>query len=110
MSEQIKQVLFTDEDERNLEIVAQNLKANGVDVEPDNSAADIQYSPTKIVRYLLAQAAQEITEKNDDQAYFWTEEWQAGEREADEDIAAGRVKTFDTMEEFLADLMSDDDE
>ncbi len=26
-----------------------------------------------------------------DQAYFWTKEWQAGEREADEDIKAGRT-------------------
>jgi len=28
------------------------------------------------------------------QAYFWTEEWQRGERKADEDIKAGRVKRF----------------
>jgi len=28
------------------------------------------------------------------QAYFWTEEWQQGERKADEDIKAGRVKRF----------------
>jgi AbrB family looped-hinge helix DNA binding protein len=26
-----------------------------------------------------------------DQAWFWTPDWQVGEREADEDIAAGRV-------------------
>jgi len=29
-----------------------------------------------------------------DQAYFWAEEWQKGERKADEDIKAGRVKSF----------------
>jgi AbrB family looped-hinge helix DNA binding protein len=34
-----------------------------------------------------------------DQAYFWTEEWQKGERKADEDIKAGRVKTFDSVDE-----------
>lgn len=28
------------------------------------------------------------------QAYFWTEEWQEAEREADEDIKAGRGKKF----------------
>ena len=28
------------------------------------------------------------------QAYFWTEEWQQGERKADDDIRAGRVKKF----------------
>ena len=38
------------------------------------------------------------------QAYFWTAEWQAAEREADEDIRAGRVQTFENVEELLADL------
>jgi len=38
------------------------------------------------------------------QAWFWTPEWQAGEREADADIAAGRGETFMTGEEFLASL------
>jgi AbrB family looped-hinge helix DNA binding protein len=40
------------------------------------------------------------------QAYFWTEEWQQGEREADEDIKAGRVKTFDTADEAIKYLKS----
>ena len=39
-----------------------------------------------------------------DQAWFWTEEWQKGEREVDEDIAAGRVKRFDSVEELFEDL------
>jgi antitoxin MazE len=38
------------------------------------------------------------------QAYFWTKEWQEAEREASEDIKAGRVKTFDNVEELLKDL------
>ena len=37
-----------------------------------------------------------------DQAYFWTERWQEGEREADADIAAGRVYSFDTLEQGFA--------
>src|SRR5712692_5914263 len=40
------------------------------------------------------------------QAWFWSAKWQQMEREADEDIAAGRVKRFDTMEELIADLDS----
>lgn len=39
-----------------------------------------------------------------DQAWFWTPEWQKKEREADEDIAAGRVTHFDSGDEFLASL------
>ena len=38
------------------------------------------------------------------QAYFWTRRWQEGEREADEDIKAGRVKTFDSVDELIKDL------
>lgn len=35
------------------------------------------------------------------QAWFWTPEWQQKEREADQDIAAGRIERFDSDEEFL---------
>ncbi len=35
------------------------------------------------------------------QAWFWTPEWQAHEREADEDIAAGR---YDDFEDFIDSL------
>jgi len=38
------------------------------------------------------------------QAWFWTERWQQMEREADEDIAAGRLETFDDVESFIAAL------
>ncbi len=39
-----------------------------------------------------------------DQAWFWTREWQARERDADNDLAAGRVTTFESNEELLAAL------
>jgi antitoxin PrlF len=39
-----------------------------------------------------------------DQAYFWTEAWQAGEREADEDMTAGRVYRFEKAEDLIAHL------
>ncbi len=38
------------------------------------------------------------------QAYFWTKKWQDGEKEADADIKAGRVKAFDSAEELMKDL------
>ncbi len=41
-----------------------------------------------------------------DQAYFWTREWQEGEREADEDIRMGRLKTFDSVDDIIAELRS----
>ena len=38
------------------------------------------------------------------QAWFWTPEWQRGEREADADLAAGRSERFESDEEFFAAL------
>lgn len=49
---------------------------------------------------------EEITDGRIDpeQAWFWTQEWQQREREADEDLAAGRVTRFENDEDFLAAL------
>jgi hypothetical protein len=38
------------------------------------------------------------------QAWFWSERWQAMEREASADIAAGRVRGFDSADDFIAEL------
>ncbi len=38
------------------------------------------------------------------QAYFWTEEWQRGEREATEEMKQGRVKRFRSAKALIADL------
>jgi len=44
-------------------------------------------------------------ERDPDQAWFWTPEWQEKIREAEEDIAAGRVsKWYGDVEELIADL------
>jgi antitoxin MazE len=40
-----------------------------------------------------------------DQAWFWTPEWQKKEREADEDIANGRLsRPFTSADELIKDL------
>lgn len=39
-----------------------------------------------------------------DQAWFWTEAWQKGEREASEDIARGRVRRSTGAAEFIDSL------
>ena len=38
------------------------------------------------------------------QAWFWTPEWQRGERKADADLAAGRFDRYESDEAFLAAL------
>lgn len=37
-----------------------------------------------------------------DQAWFWTAEWQKGERAVDEHVAAGRIRKADNVDDFLA--------
>ncbi|MBU4350306.1 AbrB/MazE/SpoVT family DNA-binding domain-containing protein [bacterium] len=38
------------------------------------------------------------------QSWFWTKKWQDAEKEADKDIKAGRVKTFDNVNDLMKDL------
>lgn len=40
------------------------------------------------------------------QAWFWTPEWQKGEREASADITKGRVEVFESGDDFLESLDS----
>jgi AbrB family looped-hinge helix DNA binding protein len=39
-----------------------------------------------------------------DQAWFWTETWQAGEREASSQLARGEGRVFKTSEDFVKSL------
>jgi len=41
-----------------------------------------------------------------DQAWFWTKRWQQGEKEAEEDIRAGRVRRFPDAKSAVAHLHS----
>jgi AbrB family looped-hinge helix DNA binding protein len=41
-----------------------------------------------------------------DQAWFWSEKWQKGEKEAEENIRKGKVKSFDKWEDGLKYLKS----
>lgn len=38
------------------------------------------------------------------QSWFWTKKWQDAEKEADEDMRACRVKTFDNADDLMKDL------
>jgi antitoxin MazE len=45
------------------------------------------------------------SQKDDDrQGWFWSERWQTMEREADEDIAAGRIQQFASLDDLLTAL------
>ena len=42
----------------------------------------------------------------EDQSWFWTEEWQERYREAKEDLAQGRCKEFEDIEDLIRELKS----
>jgi AbrB family looped-hinge helix DNA binding protein len=42
------------------------------------------------------------------QTYFWSDAWQEGEREAEEDLRQGRVGRFESLDELIADLDAKD--
>jgi AbrB family looped-hinge helix DNA binding protein len=43
-----------------------------------------------------------------DQEWFWTLEWQKKEKEADDDLTAGRFRDFESLEDLLKDMPSED--
>lgn len=43
-----------------------------------------------------------------DQRWFWSQRWQKMEREAEADVAAGRVEQFDSIGALTADLDADE--
>jgi len=51
------------------------------------------------------ESKQESSQDHDPlQAWFWTPDWQEGERDADTELAAGRGTIYMSGEEFLAAL------
>lgn len=59
-------------------------------------------SPAKLV--VVLDFVNHLAERDPDQAWFWTPAWQAGERQADEDLRTGNYADFDTMDDFITSL------
>jgi hypothetical protein len=76
---------------------------------PDELAAEREALLVQ-TRGVRRQAFERMRELNPDQIWFWTEEWQAGEREADRQIAAGETIRFESDEAFEAALAEIDAE
>lgn len=38
------------------------------------------------------------------QAWFWSDEWQKGERKVNKEIKQGKIKRFESLNDFLSDL------
>ena len=57
----------------------------------------------ELLAHDLSQAATQA-DRDPGQAWFWTAEWQAKEREADEDLREGRYDDYDTADDFINSL------
>ncbi|MBU2578699.1 AbrB/MazE/SpoVT family DNA-binding domain-containing protein [Patescibacteria group bacterium] len=63
------------------------------------------YLEAKLVESRIVYIPKQLIDK--DQSWFWTKEWQEGERRANENIKAGRIAgPFNTAAELLKDLKS----
>ena len=74
-----------------------------VDVPPEQQAA-IRSALERLERIGEGASAQMLIDAlltAADQSYFWTPEWQAKERAADQAIAEGRTETFGTVDAML---------
>jgi AbrB family looped-hinge helix DNA binding protein len=56
----------------------------------------------KIVDDTIVLVPQETVDR--DQAWFWKQRWQKLEAEAEEDLAAGRTKTFESVEDLFHEI------
>lgn len=57
-----------------------------------------------VVDELKPQVKIKVPKIDPDQWWFWTPEWQAGEKQADLEIKAGLGKTYDNANDLIADL------
>ena len=55
-------------------------------------------------KFELARRLEETDVLDDNQSWYWTPQWQAAEKEADEDIAAGRVYHYDNVDDLMRSL------
>lgn len=68
----------------------------------------LSFAKGKPMSLLIRDALEEYLKQNQQikpgQEWFWSEAWQAAEREVESDLAAGNFETFDNMDAFLKDL------
>jgi hypothetical protein len=55
--------------------------------------------------YAIHPDTKERVEIDPEQAWFWTEEWQEGERKVDEYLRRGEYEEFDNIDDFIDSLL-----
>lgn len=73
----------------------------------ETSASSTSYSPNVEEQDVSTKEYITVFEIDPSQAWFWSAEWQNKEREVDENLAAGRFRDFDNVEDAIRYLHSD---
>ena len=73
-------------------------------IQPSIRHLNLSIADQKIIDGVYAVVVERFGALNPEQLWFWTERWQAGERQVDAYIQAGQVDEFDTIEDFLGTL------
>jgi len=79
---------------------------DGTWIQPPIYMLDLSFSTQRIIDgvYSVVEEEVEIT-KDASQSWFWTDDWQTGERKVDEYSRKGIIEEFETMEDFLKTLL-----
>lgn len=56
------------------------------------------------IEYVVHPHTGNLVQIDPDQAWFWSEEWQAAERQVDAELASGDYEEFDSIEDLIANL------
>ena len=70
----------------------------------DSAVTSVLQEDGNHVWYAIHPISSERVEIDSNQLWFWTAEWQAKEREADEDVRLGRYEEFENMDDFIDSL------
>ena len=101
-------IVLDDEHYKALEHRAEEAQRAVQEVASELLVAKLEEIPSQKATMALVRIVKDGTpqwiEIDPSQAWFWTPEWQAAERAADEDLRAGRYTDFPTMDELIADL------
>lgn len=88
------QVELVNNPEETLQITEMPITSITRELQPDGSFKWYAVDPETSIRIEIDAA----------DAWFWTPEWQAGEREVDEDLAAGRYWIVDNLDDLFNSL------
>ena len=81
------------------------IKEDITTIETDVSFRTSNFHP-EIFTQLFVSESQENVDEDFSQVYFLTDQWQEIEKQSDVDIKMGRVKSFNSVDDLIAELNS----